>query len=63
MFSHARIAPPPALAAVVQHDWIVRWNLQDGPPQRRETLPHPNVHLVWEATGNRIHGTTPTAST
>lgn len=56
VFHHARIAPPPALAGVVQHYWIVRWDLQGGPPQLRETLPHPNVHLVCEAGGSRIHG-------
>jgi AraC-like DNA-binding protein len=56
LFHHARIAPPPALAGVVQHYWIVRWDLQGGPPQLRETLPHPNVHLACEAAGNRIHG-------
>lgn len=56
VFHHARIAPPSTLAAVVQHYWIVRWDLQGGPPQRRETLPHPNVHLVLDADGCRIHG-------
>lgn len=56
VFHHARIAPPPALAGVVQHYWIVRWDLQGGPPQLRETLPHPNVHLVCEPDGSRIHG-------
>lgn len=56
VFHHARIAPPPVLAGVVQHYWIVRWDLQGGPPQLRETLPHPNVHLVCEAGGSRIHG-------
>lgn len=56
VFHHVRIAPPRALAGVVQHYWIVRWDLQGGLPQLRETLPHPNVHLVCEAGGSRIHG-------
>lgn len=56
VFHHARIAPPSRLAGVVQHYWIVRWDLQGGPPQLRETLPHPNVHLVCEPGGSRIHG-------
>lgn len=47
-FHHARLAPPRELAPLVQHYWIVRWNLLGGPPQIRETLPHPNVHLVVE---------------
>lgn len=55
-FHHARIAPAPALAAVVQHFWIVRWDLEGLPPQVRETLPHPNVHLVFEPGGARVQG-------
>lgn len=56
-FHHARIAPSRALADLVQHYWIVRWDLRGLPPQRRETLPHPNVHLVLDAvSGSRVHG-------
>lgn len=55
-FHHARLAPPAALADVVQHFWIVRWDLQGGPPQLRETLPHPNVHVVIETGKSRVHG-------
>jgi hypothetical protein len=33
------------LAGLVQHFWIVRWDLRGFPPQMRETLPHPNVHV------------------
>jgi AraC-like DNA-binding protein len=57
VFHHARIAPAPALAALVQHFWSVRWDLRGMEPQLRETLPHPNVHLVFEAAGgSRVHG-------
>jgi AraC-like DNA-binding protein len=55
-FHHARLAPPAALAEVVQHFWIVRWDLQGRPPQVRETLPHPNVHLVIESGNSRVQG-------
>jgi AraC-like DNA-binding protein len=55
-FHHARLAPPAALTNVVQHFWIVRWDLQGGPPQVRETLPHPNVHLVIETGKSRVQG-------
>lgn len=55
-FHHARLAPPPALAGLVQHFWIVRWDLQGNPPQTRETLPHPNVHLVVEGGQARLYG-------
>ena len=56
VFHHARIAPAPALAGVVQHFWIVRWDLRGAAPQIRETLPHPNVHLVLDPGRTRIHG-------
>src|SRR5688572_10316235 len=47
-FHHARIAPSPMLAGIVQHFWIVRWDLRGHEPHRPETLPHPNVHLLLE---------------
>ncbi|GGD48295.1 AraC family transcriptional regulator [Pseudoxanthomonas indica] len=45
-FEHARIAPAPELDAIVAHYWRVRWQLRGGLEQTRQTLPHPNVHLV-----------------
>ncbi|KAF1711839.1 AraC family transcriptional regulator [Pseudoxanthomonas sacheonensis] len=56
VFHHARLSPPAALAAVVQHFWIVRWDLRGCPAQIRETLPHPNAHLVLETGQARVHG-------
>jgi AraC-like DNA-binding protein len=53
---HARFAPSEALAGLVQHFWIVRWDLCGGAPQVAETLPHPNVHLVLEPGRTRIVG-------
>ena len=55
-FHHARVASSPEFAWLVQHFWIVRWDLRGHEPQQRETLPHPNVHLVFEPTGSRIYG-------
>lgn len=55
-FLHARLPPSPRLEAVVQHYWRVRWDLRGVPPQRRETLPHPNVHLVVERGDSRVWG-------
>lgn len=55
-FHHARLAPSIALQDVVQHYWWVAWDLQDAPPQVRETLPHPNVHLVFDAQGATVNG-------
>lgn len=56
VFHHARLAPSAMLEPLVQHYWSVRWDLGDGAPQVRETLPHPNVHLVVERGGSRIYG-------
>ncbi|MPZ16423.1 MAG: helix-turn-helix domain-containing protein [Luteitalea sp.] len=55
-FHHARIAPASGLAGFVQHFWIVRWDLRGFPPQLRETLPHPNVHLTLAPGESRIYG-------
>jgi AraC-like DNA-binding protein len=55
-FQHARVAPSEPLCGVVQHFWSVRWDLRGAKPFVPETLPHPNVHLVFEAEGARIAG-------
>lgn len=55
-FHHARIGPRPELADLIQHFWIVRWDLRDHPPQRRQTLPHPSVHLVLQRGRSRLVG-------
>lgn len=58
-FHHARVAPAdalPALRDLVEHFWFVRWDLRGHPAQIRETLPHPNVHLVFERGLTRFFG-------
>ena len=55
-FWHSRTAPPAQLAALIEHFWIVRWDLSGQPPFVQETLPHPNVHIVLEAGTARIVG-------
>ena len=56
VFHHARVAPSAALAGVVQHFWLVRWDLRGCSPRTPETLPHPNVHLVIERGHTHIVG-------
>lgn len=46
-FEHSRIPPDPALGDFIEHYWLVRWEL-GGETQTRETLPHPNVQLIFE---------------
>jgi AraC-like DNA-binding protein len=55
-FLHERVAASEPLRGVVQHFWSVRWDLRGAKPFAPETLPHPNVHMVFEAEGARIVG-------
>lgn len=55
-FEHARHPPLPPLDAFVQHCWIVRWDLRGEAPQLQETLPHPNVYLVFERGAGTVGG-------
>src|SRR5262249_51057874 len=42
--------------AYVEHYWVVEWDLGER-RHRAETLPHPSVHLIFEASGrSRIRG-------
>ena len=45
-----------ALAPFVDYYWIPRWDLRGQPPHEQTVLPHPNVHLVFEASGAGIFG-------
>lgn len=55
-FEHARVAPDVGLRDFVEHFWMVRWDLRGHTPQLQETLPHPNVHIVFEHDKTRIFG-------
>ena len=50
---HERVAASEPLRGVVQHFWSVRWDLRGAKPFVPETLPHPNVHWVFDAEGAR----------
>lgn len=54
-FQHTRLAPAAALAGLVERYWSVRWHVA-GEPQPVETLPHPNVQLVFEAGRSGVYG-------
>jgi len=47
-FLHFRLAPLPHLVPWVQHYWMVQWDLREFEPRSQETLPHPNVQLIFE---------------
>jgi AraC-like DNA-binding protein len=44
----SRRLPGPELAAFIAHYWTIRWNLAEGQSYLQETLPHPNVYMVFE---------------
>jgi AraC-like DNA-binding protein len=57
--SHFRLdrhQPSAALAPFVDYYWIPRWDLRGEPAHEQAVLPHPNVHLVFEASGAGIFG-------
>jgi len=51
-----RHQPSALLAPFVDYYWVPRWNLRGEPPYEQAVLPHPNVHLVFEASGAGIFG-------
>ena len=55
-FRLARHTPSEALTPFVEYYWIPRWDLRGEPPFAQTILPHPNVHLVFEASGAGIFG-------
>jgi AraC-like DNA-binding protein len=55
-FDLVRLAPSAPLAPFVEYHWIVRWDLRGQPSHEQTIVPHPNVHLVFEASGAGIYG-------
>ncbi len=55
-FQHWRYLPGSDLAPFVEHFWIVEWDLPAGTSHVQSTLPHPSIHLVFEAGRARIVG-------
>ena len=55
-FGLVRLAPSVPLAPFVEYYWIVRWDLRGQPSHEQTILPHPNVNLVFEASGAGIYG-------
>jgi AraC-like DNA-binding protein len=57
--SHLRLdrhRPSDTLAPFVDYYWIPRWDLRGEAAYEQAILPHPNVHLVFEASGAGIFG-------
>lgn len=49
VYGHARRIPAPSLRPWILHYWLVSWDIPDGVQQTVETIPHPNIHLVFSS--------------
>jgi len=45
---HARRRPAADLATWITHYWIINWDLRVCEPYIAESVPHPNIHLIFE---------------
>jgi AraC-like DNA-binding protein len=54
--SHARRSPPPDLAYWIAHYWMITWDLRGQAPHIAESLPHPNIHVVFEKDSSVVSG-------
>ena len=55
-FRHARLFAASELAGSIDHYWMVSWDLRGLEPRLVESLPHPNVHVVFERPTSRVWG-------
>ena len=55
---HARRRPPADLAEWIEHFWSVSWDLRGCDPFLQQTLPHPNVHIIFDAMARSVAGVT-----
>jgi AraC-like DNA-binding protein len=46
---HHRYEVDPPLDASIEHWWSVAWHLPPGKTHPQSSLPHPSIHVVWEA--------------
>lgn len=55
-FRHSRRSPAPDVAFWIAHYWMISWDLRGCEPHFGESLPHPNIHLVFGEGAATIHG-------
>ena len=53
---HARKRPAADLAGWIAHYWMIRWDLRGCEPQLAESVPHPNVHVIFEPAASVVAG-------
>jgi AraC-like DNA-binding protein len=52
------LRPDQGLAELVEHCWLVRWDLRGRDPYSQHVLPHPSVHVVVEHDRAQVVGVT-----
>jgi AraC-like DNA-binding protein len=58
-FALTRHPPSPGLRWAVESYWVVRWDVRDQGPCDQRVVPHPAVHLVFEAGRAEIESISP----
>jgi AraC-like DNA-binding protein len=53
---HVRRHPATALSYWIAHYWMIRWDLRGCEPQLVESVPHPNVHVIFEPAASVVCG-------
>jgi len=57
-FQLNRYLPSVSLASLVEHHWVIRWDLRDQPPYVSQVLPYPSVNVAFSAERGWITGVT-----
>jgi AraC-like DNA-binding protein len=53
---HARRSPSSDLSFWIAHYWMIRWDLRGCDPHVAESLPHPNIHVIFEPDASVVCG-------
>jgi AraC-like DNA-binding protein len=53
---HVRRKPATDLSYWIAHYWMIRWDLRGCAPQLAESVPHPNVHVIFEPAASVVCG-------
>jgi AraC-like DNA-binding protein len=53
---HARRKPASDLMYWIAHYWMINWDLRGCEPQLAESVPHPNVHVIFEPAASVVCG-------
>src|ERR1017187_6968753 len=53
---HSRRRPSSDLTPWIAHYWLIHWDLRGCDPHVAESVPHPNIHLIFENGGSVVCG-------